>query len=330
MGSGSNNIQGNSFLCLPCFSLSTNTARDIKVTSYHFQHPLSTTREVKYLYHVKNTAIMWGVSYWVFPVISGFCWLGMLMGLLIHWTSTGKPRYASMDPTQSIAYISDVGAQSLKPLFIAGSCVTTIFLDLSFLSERWLRHRGRLAKNQTLTEKGLSWLSMFFALIGTCGLILLSIFDTLRHPTLHDIFLLLFIAGYVISAIFLCWEYQRLGIKYREHRILRSSFWIKLTFILLEVVLAIAFGVFSFFIDLLPAVHTKHQSKRFGAGGGETQMQMEQNDEFSRAEGGRTGYYNGGVPEGRNTVESQRTLGGNDVRTVNGVKYENGGVASNF
>tara|TARA_R110002060_G_scaffold58811_7_gene68768 strand:- start:260 stop:583 length:324 start_codon:yes stop_codon:yes gene_type:complete len=90
------------------------------------------------------------------------------------------------------------------------------------------------------------------------------------------------------------------------------------------------FWVFSFFIDLLPAVHTKHQSKRFGAGGGETQMQMEQNDEFSRAEGGRTGYYNGGVPEGRNTVESQRTLGGNDVRTVNGVKYENGGVASNF
>ena len=155
---------------------------------------------------------MWGVSYWVFPVISGFCWLGMLMGLLIHWTSTGKPRYASMDPTQSIAYISDVGAQSLKPLFIAGSCVTTIFLDLSFLSERWLRHRGRLAKNQTLTEKVLSWLSMFFALIGTCGLILLSIFDTLRHPTLHDIFLLLFIAGYVISAIFLCCEYQRLGI----------------------------------------------------------------------------------------------------------------------
>ncbi|KAK0109574.1 hypothetical protein ONS95_002260 [Cadophora gregata] len=301
---------------------------------------------------------MWGVSYWVFPVISGFCWLGMLMGLLIHWTSTGKPHYASMDASQSIAYISDVGAQSLKPLFIAGSCVTTIFLDLSFLSERWLRHRGRLAKNQTLTEKVLSWLSMFFALIGTCGLILLSIFDTLRHPTLHDIFLLLFIGGYVISAVFVCWEYQRLGIKYREHRILRSSFWIKLSFILLEVVLAIAFGtcnftnkynaaavlewtiafiftfyVFSFFIDLLPAVQTKHDSKKFGGGGGETQMQMEQNDEASRAEGGRNGYYNNdGVPEGRNTVESQRTLGGNDVRTVNGVKYEDGGVpvASNF
>ncbi|KAH7336537.1 Frag1/DRAM/Sfk1 family-domain-containing protein [Rhexocercosporidium sp. MPI-PUGE-AT-0058] len=220
---------------------------------------------------------MWGVSYWVFPVISGLCWLGMLMGLLIHWTSTGKPHYPSMDATQSIAYISDVGAQSLKPLFIAGSCVTTIFLDASFLSERWLRHRGQ----------------------------------------------------------------------YREHRILRISFWIKLTFILLEVVLAIAFGtcnfkdkynaaavlewtiafiftfyVFSFFIDLLPAVKTKHDGRRFGDGQGETQMQMEQNDEFSREEG----------RGGRMTGESQRTVGGNDVRVVNGAKYENGPVpvASNF
>jgi hypothetical protein len=164
---------------------------------------------------------MWGVSYWVFPIISALCWLGMLLGLLISWNVDGKPRYPSMGANQNIAYISDVGAQHLKPLFIAGSCVTTIFLDLSFLSERWLRHNGRLARNTTLTEKVLSGLSMAFALMGTCGLILLSIFDTLRHHTLHDIFLLLFIAGYVISAIFICWEYQRLGIHFRQHAVLR-------------------------------------------------------------------------------------------------------------
>ena len=68
-------------------------------------------------------------------------------------------------------------------------------------------------RNTTTIEKVLSGLSMLFALIGTAGLILLSIFDTLRHPTLHDVFLLLFIAGYVVSAIFICWEYQRLGIR---------------------------------------------------------------------------------------------------------------------
>ncbi|OWP05680.1 hypothetical protein B2J93_1729 [Marssonina coronariae] len=296
---------------------------------------------------------MWGVSYWVFPVISGLCWLGMLMGLLIHWNVEHKPHYPSMDPSQSIAYISDVGAQSLKPLFIAGSCVTTVFLDASFLSERWLRHRGRLARNQSITEKVLSWLSMFFALVGTCGLILLSIFDTFRHPTLHDIFLLLFLAGYIISAIFICWEYQRLGIKYRQHRILRTSFWIKLFFILLEVILAIAFGVcnfrdrfnaaavlewaiafiftfyaFSFFIDLLPAVHTRHAEKRFGMGENETEMQAEQNDAYAaQAEHGQY------TRDGR-TRDSQQTLGGNDVRDVNGIKYDSGGqqvpVASCF
>merc|ERR1712072_1124622 len=55
--------------------------------------------------------------------------------------------------------------------------------------------------------------------------------------------LAVFIAGYIISAIFICAEYQRLGIFYREYRILRASFWIKLTFIIVEIALAIAFGV---------------------------------------------------------------------------------------
>jgi len=305
---------------------------------------------------------MWGVSYWVFPVISGLAWLGMILGLLIHWNVDGRPHYPSMDASQHIAYISDVGAQSLKPLFIAGACVTTIFLDLSFLSERWLRHRGRLAKNTTTLEKVLSGLSLIFAAIGTAGLILLSIFDTLHHPRLHDIFLLLFIAGYVISAIFICGEYQRLGIHFRQHRVLRVSFWIKLSFILIEICLAIAFGVtnfkgeynaaavlewavsfiftfyvISFFIDLIPAVHTKHSQPKFGNGNNETEMQQEQNDNYSRSRENVNGGHHGagygagagGYEAGRNTAESQRTLGGNDVRTVNGVKYQNTTPAAN-
>jgi hypothetical protein len=116
-----------------------------------------------------------------------------------------------MDAPQSIAFISDVGAQTLKPLFIAGSCVTTIFLDASLVSERCLRHSGRLVANLSTTEKVLSGLILGFALIGTAGLILLSIYDTWRHPNLHDLFLLIFIAGYVLSAVFICWEYHRLG-----------------------------------------------------------------------------------------------------------------------
>ncbi|MCJ1418064.1 hypothetical protein MMC32_004409 [Xylographa parallela] len=225
--------------------------------------------------------------FFLFPLISAGTWLGMLLAMLIVWITEGSPHYASMDPGQSIAYISDIGAQGLKPLFIAGCVVTTIFLDLAFVSERWLRHSGRLERNTTKAEKVLSVLAIIFAIAGTAGLILLSIFDTLRHPHLHDGFLLLFIAGYIISAIFLCAEYQRLGIHFRNRRILRISFWLKLSFILVEICLAVVFGVLSydghtqqaavfewivaliftfwvlsFFVDLLPAAHTK----RSGAG----------------------------------------------------------------
>lgn len=226
---------------------------------------------------------MWLLSYWIFPVISALMWLGMLLGLFVDWEVIGHPIYPSMDPGQTIAYISDTGAYKLKPLFIAGCVVTVVFLDLAFVSERWLRHTGRLARNTSKTQKVLSIFSIIFAIAGSAGLILLSIFDTYHHPHLHDGFLLLFIAGYVISAIFICAEYQRLGIHYRNHRIIRISFWVKLLFILVEVAFAIVFAatsfksnrnvaaifewiialvftmyVLSFLLDLLPSVRTKH------------------------------------------------------------------------
>lgn len=47
----------------------------------------------------------------------------------------------------------------------------------------------------------------------------------------------------MLSAVFICLEYLRLGIHYKEHRILTFSFWIKLVFIVVELSLAIAFGV---------------------------------------------------------------------------------------
>jgi len=119
------------------------------------------------------------------------------------------------------------------------SAVTVVSFDLVFIFERWLRHTGRLTRNTSWVQKGLSILAIIAAIGGAAGLILLSIFDTYRHPQLHDDFLILFIVGYVVSAIVVCAEYQRLGIHYREYRILRISFWIKLMFIIIEVALAI-------------------------------------------------------------------------------------------
>lgn len=89
-------------------------------------------------------------------------------------------------------YISDVGAQRLRPLFITGSVVTVVFLDLAFLSERWLRHAGQLVPNKGFLDKACAVLSVFFAIAGALGLILLSIFDTVQYPRLHDGFLVMF------------------------------------------------------------------------------------------------------------------------------------------
>jgi len=243
-------------------------------------------------------------------VVSAGTWLGMLLAMLIRWEVVGHPHYPSMDAGQNIAYISDIGAFGLKPLFIAGSCVTTIFLDLAFVSERWLRHTGRLARNTYTSQKILAVCSIICAIAGTAGLILLSIFDTYHHPHLHDGFLLLFIAGYVISAIFICAEYQRLGIHYRNHRIIRISFWVKLLFIIVEICFAIIFVVtnfdhhpniaavfewivaftftfyiLSFLLDLLPSVRTKHHIPQgFKDGPMGVQMAATQNGPDARGE----------------------------------------------
>ena len=51
-------------------------------------------------------------------------------------------------------------------------------------------------------EKIMSSLAIFGAFLGGVGLILLSIFDTKRHPKLHRVFLLIFVLGAALSAIF--------------------------------------------------------------------------------------------------------------------------------
>ncbi|KAJ5224123.1 hypothetical protein N7468_008665 [Penicillium chermesinum] len=231
---------------------------------------------------------MWIISFWIFPVISACMWVAMLIAMIATWARDGEPIYPNMDRSsgQTIAYISDVGAWGAKPLFITGSVITVVFLDLAFLSERWLRHAGQLIPNKGKFDKACSILSIFFAIAGALGLILLSIFDTARHPHLHDGFLIMFIVGYLVSAIFICAEYLRIGIFYRsQHRILLVSFCIKLAFVIIEIGLAIGFGVchqssnkslknpgailewviafvftgyiLSFVIDLLPAVRTR-------------------------------------------------------------------------
>ena len=51
-------------------------------------------------------------------------------------------------------------------------------------------------------ERVFGCLAIFGSFLGGLGLILLSIFDTKRHSSLHRVFLLVFIVGVGLSAIF--------------------------------------------------------------------------------------------------------------------------------
>jgi len=234
---------------------------------------------------------------------------------------------------QTIAYISDIGAHQLQPLFIAAGSVTVVTFTLAFVVERWLRHSGRLTANTSMFQKILSGLSIIAALAGMIGLIILTCMNDVKHHKAHDVCLCIFIGGYIISAIFICWEYQRLGIHYREHRILRISFWIKLTFIFVELGVAIAFGVlgdkehyngaavcewvvaliftfyvWSFAIDFIPATKTGHGRGTFKP----QETELEAATDESMEERNRSGYNGNGPASASNG------------RAVNGVHYPNG------
>lgn len=112
--------------------------------------------------------------------------------MLGWWLASGSPHLQGMETGQTIAYISDIGATHLQPLFIAGSAVTVIVFDVCFISERYLRHKGRLAHNTSLTQKVLSVLSSVFAIIGAIGLILLTCLKDTKFGTAHDTCLVIF------------------------------------------------------------------------------------------------------------------------------------------
>lgn len=60
----------------------------------------------------------------------------------------------------------------------------------------------RLSPIMRRRERVFGALAVLGSFIGGMGLILLSIFDTKRHPSLHRLFLLIFMIGVALSALF--------------------------------------------------------------------------------------------------------------------------------
>ncbi|KAJ7841327.1 Frag1/DRAM/Sfk1 [Mycena olivaceomarginata] len=166
---------------------------------------------------------------WI-PVLGALIWFGTILSMLITWLAQGgtsRPRYSSQ--SQSIAYISDVGADMLKPLFVVGCCITAVAFFLSLVIERYLRHSGRLIPTMRRREKVFNALAVLGSVVGGAGLILLSIFDTKRHMQLHRGFLLMFM-------------YRWISKNFTYLRELRVAYIVKGVIVSILVILAIAFG----------------------------------------------------------------------------------------
>jgi hypothetical protein len=180
-------------------------------------------------------------SYVWIPLFGAFIWFGTLLSMLVTWLAQGRRHYVSMEG--SIAYISDIGADFLKPLFVAGCSITAVCFFLSLCIERWLRHSGRLIPGMRRRERVFSILAILSSFIGGCGLILLSVLDTKRHPSLHRLFLLIFMIGVVLSAIFTVVEYRWISKDFNGFKELQTAYRAKSMIAGILIILAIAFGV---------------------------------------------------------------------------------------
>lgn len=172
---------------------------------------------------------------WGFPTVAAFTWLAMLVAMLGHWTMVGEPRYGLMKPGQNIPFISDIAAQELKPLFITGCITTVLLLNLSFY--QYVQNKGYVNK---MCAHG----SFLFTVIGSIGLIMLSVFDNIAHHLMHDTCVTIFIVGHMVSAALMCLDYMHIGIAHAlQEFMLMTSFVIKISFIIIELSLIIAFRI---------------------------------------------------------------------------------------
>ncbi|KAF8207119.1 hypothetical protein K438DRAFT_1917563 [Mycena galopus ATCC 62051] len=181
---------------------------------------------------------------WI-PIFGAFIWFGTILSMLITWLAQGgtsRPRYSSQ--AQSIAYISDVGADILKPLFVVGCVITAVTFVLSLVIERYLRHSGRLIPTMRRRENGMS--------VGRPHLALYLRHKTSPQPAQR--LLLMFMVGVALSAIFTCVEYRWISRDFFYVRQLRIAYAFNAGAILeWTISLGFTFYLLTFYYDLRQA-----------------------------------------------------------------------------
>ncbi|OBA24439.1 hypothetical protein METBIDRAFT_38062 [Metschnikowia bicuspidata var. bicuspidata NRRL YB-4993] len=199
------------------------------------------------------------IHYYCIPLIALVVWWGMLIAMLAYWGAQGRPIYAFMNgDTQSLVYISDIGATNLNPLFIACTGFQLIFFVGTLVMEYVLRRAHKLQPYVSSKQPIFAIISIILAVIGELGILMVAIFKTDTYHSVHMAMVGVFIFfvfwacffNFLNSFIFGNFP-QRLHpnherVIFGKHKWLNLymvSFFAKLVWLIAAVAFAIAFGV---------------------------------------------------------------------------------------
>ncbi|ODN84278.1 hypothetical protein L202_00262 [Cryptococcus amylolentus CBS 6039] len=177
--------------------------------------------------------------YVILPLLAAGTWLGGILALLVLWVVAGKPRYKSDEA--SVVFISDVGATHQTLFICICACVAAFYIS-SLVAMRWLRHISRLPADMRRREIFFNWAAIFWCVVGSVGLILLSAFNAFTHGTVHWIMTVVFVVGVAISAACHCIEVLCLHHEHPDRKSLRRNSIIKAVIVVFAISLAISFG----------------------------------------------------------------------------------------
>ncbi|KAL2853504.1 Frag1/DRAM/Sfk1 family-domain-containing protein [Aspergillus pseudodeflectus] len=196
-----------------------------------------------------------GIAYSCLPLLHASLWhfwtdrlvyeAGMLMAMLGHWLSSGRPIYDTMQGTRTVPFISDIGSEAPKPVFVVGSIISMSLLTLSTAlrqrQRQWLQHTSK-GESKSCFAQICSSLPILFAAIGSLGLVLSSIYDSRHHLDFHNALSLVFMASHILSAISICAEYIRLGraCRWKDQTLLALTA-TRISLVLIGAILALAF-----------------------------------------------------------------------------------------
>lgn len=185
------------------------------------------------------------MTHWSLPLISLAIWWGMLTVMLALWGSGQIDYLALKNDKRQLVYVSTVGSEGLKPLFVCGSFMMGTVAMISTIAERMLAHRGRLVKEKQMWEQYSSWVTISTGFLGYINLFLVAIFDSRDYFKLHVIALAMFLGFLGISSFTIVTEFFFLDPEYIFYRRLQISCFVRLVWSVLEVGLIVSFTMYA-------------------------------------------------------------------------------------